>query len=190
MKSYRKTLNGDGDFITRAESTITGLTIDNIVLMNRDLSYKLKWKDAPKQLKLIEKTSPNTDVIYTELHFPFPMSNRELVTKRFFAGNKEDADLIKQLGLPEKSHRYYVILTENTERPEYPEKSKRVRAKILSYIFLEEDANDKTTLKATCFLFQDLKLGLPAKKALDDGLGHIAIGGLLADYEKTFGKGK
>jgi len=193
VKSHRKPLNGGAEFITRAESTIKGLTIDNIVLMNRDLSYKLNRKEAPKQLKLVEQINKETDVIYMELPFPFPMSNRDLVVKRFFAGNKENADLIKQLGLPEKSHRYFLMLSESTERSEYPEKSKPVRGKILNYTMLEEeDANDKTTLKVTVFTQSELKLSLPksAMKALEDGMGQLAIAGIFTEYEKCFGQKK
>ena len=158
--------------------------------MTRDLSYKLKEKDPPKQLKLVEKTSPNSDVIYTEIHNPFLTPNRELVQKRLFVGNKEDPEVVKQLGLFDWSHRYYVILVQSTERPEYPVSTERVRGvTTMAHILLEEDPNENGAVKATFLICQDLDLP-KSFKALEEGIGFFAVLGLIGSYAQAFGDGK
>ena len=184
VKGWKK--QGSAGVITKAETIVKGLTIDNIVLGTRDLSYRQKEKNAPKQLKIVEKTSPNSDVTYTELNFPFPMSNRELVQKRLFVGNKEDPELVKKLGLFDWSHRYYVMLTESCERTEFPVSKKFVRGvNTMSHTLLEEVEGG---LKVTFLVCQDLDLPKTAAKALDDHMGVIAVAALLDSYKQAFGK--
>ena len=184
VKSWKK--QGTAGTITRAETVLKGVTIDNIVLMNRDISYKLKGKNPPKQLKIVEKTSPYSDVLYTELGFPFPMSNRELVQKRLFVGNKEDPEVVKQLGLFDWSHRYYVTLVQGTDRPEYPVTKKLVRGVTpLGHTLLEEVEGG---VKVTFLICQDLDLPKSAAKQLDDNMGVVIVIGLLDSYKQAFGK--
>jgi len=153
--------------------------------MNRDLSYKLKGKTAPKQLKVVEKTSPYSDIVYTEVAFPFPMSNRELLQKRLFVGNKEDPEVVKQLGLFDFTHRYYVTMIHSTERAEYPITKKVVRGVTpVNHTLLEEvDGGIKVTF-LTC---QDLDLPKAAAKSLEDNMGVVVVLGLLDFYKQSFG---
>jgi len=173
------------------DTTLKGVEIDKIVQMTREISFKQKSENPPKQIKIVEKTSSNSDILYTEMNMPFPLANREFLQKRLFVGNKEDPELIRRLGLFDWEHRYYAILVQSTEKREYRRKSKPVRGMTkMFHMLLEEDPEDKTIVKIKFLICQNLYLNLHqvAMKAIEEDLGQTIVIGLLDTYEQFFGK--
>ena len=76
---------------------------------------------------LVEKTFKNNDVIYTELNFPFPLTNRDFLIKRLYLSNKDDADLARQLRFYTQEHKYFCSYAKEYSKADYPEKSKPIR---------------------------------------------------------------
>lgn len=154
--------------------------------MVHNTSYMVKNEPSPKQLKLVEQVSKNSDIIYVEIDLPFPLSNRDFVHKRLYLCNKEDPELVKKLGLYEKDSTYYVIMIEATQRPEYPPKNSPVRAEAkMNYWLIEEDPNDKNTTKITGVICQNIGGNVPiamqnkmvpkrAREILEKQLGNYA----------------
>jgi len=173
------------------EGVLKGVKAENIAKMSRDISYRAKDERPPKQVKIVEETSKNSDILYIELDLPFPMTNRDFVQKRLFVRNKEDPEVVKQLGLWNWDHAYNIIMIESIERAEYPVKSKPIRAETsMNYMLLEEDSNDKTSLKVTWVLSQDLKGDIP--KMIINSMGEKVpkkiFTEMIKNHEKNFGK--
>jgi len=191
MKVYKKYFEDSSDPIDRIDTVLKGVDLDNLALILKDISYRKKGKWAPKQIKVIEKKSSNSDVIYLELGLPAKLGNRELVQKRLFLGNEEDPELVRRLGLFDWKHRYYVILVESTEREEYPIKSSHVRGLTkMNYILLEEDPEDKRVVKVKFLICQNLYLDLPQETLLwiDEKVPQMVVADLLNCHAKYFGK--
>jgi len=71
------------------------------------------------------------------------MTNRGTFHTRFYAGNKVHPDeMIKEKGLLDVDHKYYVVIVESTERPDIPVK-KQIRAELMSYSLIEENLKDQ-----------------------------------------------
>jgi len=129
MKIYNKIENVKCGFMARIDAVLRGVEIDNLVLMTRDMNYRKKALHPPKTIQLIENRK-NADIIYVELDLPDSLINRDLVQKRLFVGNKEDPELVKELGLFDWDHRYFAVLIEPTQRLEYPPMYPPIRGQI------------------------------------------------------------
>ena len=191
MKTFKKTIEGDDVVTVKVEAIIRGLKAENIFKMQSDLEYKSKLNNAPKQLKLIEQTSKNSDIIYIEVDLPFPMTNRDFVLKRLYMGNKEHPELIKKFDLYEWEHRYYAIIVQSTEREDYPRKDKPVRADSkMNHWLIEEDPNDKDVVKVKLLSCQKMNGNIPnmmMNKAASS-IKRTMIEPILDSYVKLFGK--
>ncbi len=164
--------------------------MDNFVLMQRDIAYREKFATPPKQIKMIDRTSQNTDIIYLEVNLPFPMTNRDFVQKRLFVCNKEDPELARKLGLFDWSHKYYAILVQSTESADCPEKSKPIRGDTkMHHMLLEEDPNDKSVLKVKMVMSQAMKGDIPQiiMGAVAKKMPKMMMGGFMASYKNFFG---
>lgn len=173
------------------EGVLKGAKAENLVKMQRDISYRAKDERPPKAVKIIEETSKNSDIMYIEIDLPFPMTNRDFVQKRLFVQNKEDPELVKQLGLWNWDHAYNVVMIQSVERAEYPVKSKPIRAETsINFILFEENPADKTSLKVTWVLSQDLRGDIP--KMIINSMGEKVpkkiFTEMLKNHEKNFGK--
>lgn len=123
-----------------------------------DPEKRMQWDNRVKAFDLLEVLDSNIDVCYTEINFPFPMSNRDLVQVRYFVDSKNDGDLIKKYGLPEKSHRYFLQTNRNITREDCPEKSGKVRAEMIKYGWILEEIPDKPGyVSYKCVIQQDVK---------------------------------
>jgi hypothetical protein len=172
------------------EASLKNVNIDNIYRLFTDFDLMSKREPKLKKLVQVEKTSKNSDVIYAEIDLPFPMTNREFLSQRLYLSNKDDSDLIRQFGLYTKEHRYFVLLQKSTERPDYPEKSKPVRADIKLICWLvEEDPTQTNTVRIKQIMCQDMKGNLTelsnkaSPQAMQDGIGQ-----LFDNYRKLIGK--
>jgi len=191
MKIYKKLLEGEPTVTIRFEGTLKGISAENFYKMTQDTTIRIKWDPVPKQLKVIEKTSENSDVIYVEANLPFPMSNRDFVQERLYLNNVDHAELVKELGLYDKPNKYYVLLIKSTEREEFPPKDKPVRGNTkMSYWFIEEDPSDKNSAKVVVLQCQELKGMIPVMlvNKIAGGFPHKIIGAMLDNYPKLFGK--
>ena len=168
-----------------------GFKAENIYKMFSDIALRPKWDSTPKVIKLVEQISPNNDIIYQELNLPFPLTNRDFVQKRLYLDNKSNSEIIKQLGLYEREHRYFVILLESTERPEYPRKDSPVRGETkMAYYLIEEDPENSNNSKITVVMCQDLKGSIPFMviNKVATKIPHKLVGSILDNYGKLFPK--
>ena len=158
--------------------------------MFSNMETRLKYDTNSKVLKLIEQVSPNSDVIYQEVNVPFPLTNRDFVQKRFYVGNKENPEVIKELGLYDYDHKYYVMMVSSTERPEYPP-TKLVRAETkFAYWMFEENPKDSSVVVLKLAMCQDIKGNIPqivVNKTVSKVPQKMA-NSIIDNYPKLFGK--
>ncbi len=189
MKAFTKKETGETQYTIRIEAEVKGFNAEKIVLMMRDVEYRKQTLNPPKEMKIIEHNSKNSDVAYFEIDLPFPLTNREFVQKRLFMGNKEDPENIRKLGLYDLNHEYHAVIIQSIEREEYPIKSKPIRGETkMYYLLLEEDVNDKSVLKMRLVLCQDLKGDIP-KMILNSMITKMStkfVGDILKSYTKIF----
>ena len=193
VQVYNKKGEKDEGNIMRIDLTITDITAEQLFILYSDNETRLKMDHAPKVLKTVEQLTKCSDITYSELHLPFPMSNREFLHKRLFVGNKESPDVIKEFGLYDWDHKYYVLIEESIERPDIPVKSSPVRAETkFSYNLIQEDPNDSGVVKIRTVSCTKMNGYIPT--ALFSSMGsQIAahmIDGLKDGSKKIFGGGK
>jgi hypothetical protein len=141
-------LEGDTAITTFTEGTFTNVAPEKWFQMMSDIPTILKGDTPIKEIKCVEKISNNSDITYFEVNFPAPMTNHDFLQKRLFLGNKEDATLVKELGLYDWNHRYYVILNQSIERDDVPHKKDVVRAKAkMNHWLIEEDPQSSNKMK-------------------------------------------
>ncbi|XP_068834093.1 phosphatidylcholine transfer protein-like [Capricornis sumatraensis] len=75
-----------------------------------DLAYRKKW-DQYVKVKLYGKECNGETVVYWQVNYPFPMSNRDYV----FVWQRLELDF--------EGQKVHVILAQSTSDPEFPEKS-------------------------------------------------------------------
>jgi len=191
MKIYNKTENLKCGFTTRVDAVLRGVKAKNLVLMTRDITYRKKAKHPPKKIKLIENNK-NTDIIYVELDLPHPLINRDLVQKRLFVGNKEDPELVKELGLFDWDHEYHVTLIEPTQRLDYPPVEPPIRGQNIHYMLLEEDPNDESVLKVRLVMSTDLSGDVPSvfMNLIRQNAPYQLMRSIMTSYSQFFGKSK
>ena len=186
VKAYKKAETSSG-LTLRIEASLKGVKAENFVLMVRDASYREKMEGPIKKFKLVEQTSRNTDVTYHELSLPFPMTNRDFVQKRLFVSNKQDPELVAKLGLFNWDHAYHAVLIQSTERSEHPAKSSPIRGQTnMHYTLMQEDPNDKSVLKMTIVICQELNGNIP--QVIMSGAGEKMATGMLTDLLKSYKK--
>jgi len=191
MKVFKKLMEGESVVTVRCECYFKGLKAGNLFKMLQDIPTRLTWDPLPKILTLIEKPNANSDVIYQEVPLPFPMSDRDFVQERFYLDSKKDAGLVKELGLFNFTHQYYILMVKSVERSEYPAKDKPVRGETkMTYWLLQEDPNDKDSMRLFVLMCQDLKGMIPTMlvNKLAGSAPHKVIGAVLDNYPKIFGK--
>jgi len=177
----------------RIEATITGLTAEQLFRLYSDLEIRPKMEHPPKVLKLVEQPTKYSDVVYSEIHLPFPMTNREFLHKRFYLGNKEYPEVVKELGLYDWDHKYYVIIAESIERPDYPITSKLVRAESkFSYTLIEEDPNDSEVVRMKSISCTKMNGNIPSSMLASMGMKMAGkmLDSLKESSKKIFGEGK
>ena len=191
MKIYKKQFPGESGYTMRIDATLHNIDIDKVTLMNRDIYYRQNGAKPPKEIRVVEETSKYSDVVYTEMNFPFPMSNREFLQKRLFVSNKADPEIVKHLGLWDWGHRYNVIVIQSTEKEDFPVKEKPVRAETkMNYTLLEEDPSDRNVVRMKVVIDQDLKGDIPkfVVNSFADKMPKIIMNSFLNSYTKFFGK--
>ncbi|XP_048222474.1 phosphatidylcholine transfer protein isoform X3 [Perognathus longimembris pacificus] len=80
-----------------------------------DLDYRRKWDQYVKEL--YENECDGQTVVYWEVKYPFPMSNRDYVYVR----QRRDMEV--------EGRKVYVVLAQCTSMPQFPEKSGVIRVK-------------------------------------------------------------
>ncbi|XP_055436136.1 phosphatidylcholine transfer protein-like [Bubalus kerabau] len=80
-----------------------------------DLAYRKQWDQYVKELYAKERSGET--VVYWQVIYPFPMSNRDYVYVR------------QRRGLSFEGRKVHVILAESTYDPQFPEKSGVIRVK-------------------------------------------------------------
>ncbi|XP_060059763.1 phosphatidylcholine transfer protein isoform X5 [Erinaceus europaeus] len=80
-----------------------------------DLNYRKQWDSYVKEL--YEEECDGKNVVYWEVNYPFPMSNRDYV---YIRDCRE---------LDWEGQKVYVVLAKSVEVPQFPEKSGVVRVK-------------------------------------------------------------
>lgn len=115
--------------------------------MNSSIDDRKTWDKFCKEIRLIERISDNSDIIYYQWTSPaFFIKNRDYVIERYWFNNKDDADLVKKYKLPFKENNYWVIFNQSIEHASCPPIPKIVRAKLVfSLYFIEEDPLNPNT---------------------------------------------
>nr|XP_020035103.1 phosphatidylcholine transfer protein isoform X3 [Castor canadensis] len=80
-----------------------------------DLDYRKQWDQYVKEL--YEKECSGETVVYWEVKYPFPMSNRDYVYVR----QRQDLDV--------EGRKIHVVLAQSISMPQFPEKSGVIRVK-------------------------------------------------------------
>ncbi|XP_042529737.1 phosphatidylcholine transfer protein isoform X1 [Dipodomys spectabilis] len=80
-----------------------------------DLDYRKEWDQYVKEL--YEKECDGKTVVYWEVKYPFPMSNRDYVFVR------------QQREMEVEGRKIHVVLAQSTSVPQFPEKSGVIRVK-------------------------------------------------------------
>ncbi|KAJ1071845.1 hypothetical protein K5549_002137 [Capra hircus] len=80
-----------------------------------DLAYRKQWDQYVKEL--YEKECNGETVVYWQVKYPFPMSNRDYVYVR----QRRELDF--------EGRKVHVILAQSTSEPQFPEKSGVIRVK-------------------------------------------------------------
>nr|XP_005911081.1 PREDICTED: phosphatidylcholine transfer protein [Bos mutus] len=80
-----------------------------------DLAYRKQWDQYVKEL--YEKECSGETVVYWQVKYPFPMSNRDYVYVR----QRQELDF--------EGQKVHVILAQSTSEPQFPEKSGVIRVK-------------------------------------------------------------
>ncbi|XDA80230.1 hypothetical protein R6Z07F_010203 [Ovis aries] len=80
-----------------------------------DLAYRKQWDQYVKEL--YEKERNGETVVYWQVKYPFPMSNRDYVYVR----QRRELDF--------EGRKVHVILAQSTSEPQFPEKSGVIRVK-------------------------------------------------------------
>jgi len=189
MKIYSKEENSKTGFTTRVDAVMKGVKAKNVMLMIRDINYRKKAERPPKKIKILEKVK-NTDVIYVELDLPDPLTNRDLLQKRLFVGNKDDPELVKKLDLFDWDHEYHAIIVESIERADYPPMTKPIRAEMkMHHMLLEEVPDDPTLLKIRVVSNMELNGEIPDSmmKAIRENAPIRMMTSILDNYLKFFG---
>jgi len=171
------------------EGTIKGVKPANFFRMLHDPECMKKAKPAPKEFKVVEKINDNADVVYIHMPLPFPMSDRDFVYQRLYLNNKDHAKLVKQLGLYDKKHKYYVVMVKSVERDDCPLYDKLVRAEIkMNYWLIEEIPGEKDAFKFKTKVCQALNGKVPLFVVNDLGpkMSHKMMGEMLDNYKRIF----
>jgi len=179
----------DSEVQMHIQACLSGVKAKNVFEILKDPSYREKIGRPPKIFEIVEQTSPNSDVLYLEIDLPSPLMNRDFVQKRLYYGNRENPELVDLLNLYKVDHRYYIIIIESTERPEYPEKDKPVRGEtVINYTLIEEDPNDKDLTHVKILFHQRLNGNVP-KGVLGKAVSQMPckmMGALLECHKKFF----
>jgi len=144
LKIFKKKTEGETVITLSIEGTIKGVNAEKFFRMLNDTECAKKAKPAPKEFKILEKINDNVDFVYIHMPLPFPMSDRDWVQQRLYLNNKDHAKLVKQLGLYDKKHKYYVLAVKSVERDDCPLVDKLIRAEIkMNYWLIEEIPGEK-----------------------------------------------
>jgi len=189
VKVYRKPASDDSEIQMNIKAVLSGVKACNIFKILKEPEFREKIGRPPKIFEIVEQTSDNSDVIYLEIDLPSPLINRDFVQKRLYLGNKEDPELIELLNLYKSEHSYYLIVTESTERPEYPEKDKPVRGDtLINYTLIEEDPKEEGLVNINLVFHQKLNGNVP-KGVLGKAASQMPckmMGALLECHKKFF----
>ncbi|XP_007121215.1 phosphatidylcholine transfer protein isoform X2 [Physeter macrocephalus] len=90
-------------------------SLDLLADVYMDLDYRKQWDQYVKEL--YEKECNGEVVVYWQVKYPFPMSNRDYVYVR------------QRRELDHEGQKIHVILAQSTSMPQFPEKSGVIRVK-------------------------------------------------------------
>ncbi len=145
------------------------------------------WDKRIMEFEVLDMPTSNSDIIYTTIEFPMPLSNRDLLQVRHFVDNKKDEDLIKKYGLPEKSHHYFFQVNKSCTRKDCPDKKGFVRADMQKAGWIAEEIPDKPGyISYKSLMQQDIKGSAPTFLVTKFAKGVCLKGmtGFLEGYKK------
>jgi len=145
FKSWRKLKKGTELYKYRSLGVIPKCPPQKYFDFYRDLKHWKTWDTNVETLNIIESTSPNSEVIYWSVEFPFPLTNRDYVYSRFF--KKYDDD-------------FFMVFSKACTHPKQPPTS---RVRVVDYsciVAIGKTENGDTKL----FLdsYDDPQLSIPA----------------------------
>lgn len=135
---------------------IPNTSIDKFVNISTNMELRPKWDDKLKEAKLITKISETSDIYHLKISMPFPIKNRDAVQKRVILCNKTHPELIKKYGLPEKEHKYYIIINEPIGLVETQPTSDYERSYLFAFYMIEEIPSNPSDFKVTMIGHSDL----------------------------------
>jgi len=190
LKVWKKKAEGETVITMSMEGIIQGLKLENFVRMLYDTELAKKAKPAPKEFRIVETINKNLDYVYIHMPLPFPMSDRDYVQQRLLLNNKDDAELVKQLGLYDKEHKYYVFMVKSVERSDCPEINKLIRAEIkFNYWIFEEVPGEENSFTFKTRVCQALNGSVPLLFINDIGpkMAPKMMGDMLDNYKRIYG---
>ena len=158
--------------------------------MMNDIECLKKTKPTPKEIRIIETVSKNVDYMYYHTPMPFPMSDRDFVQKRVYLNNKDDPELVKQLGLYNQEQKYYVMMAKSVERSDCPVKGKLIRGEVkMDYWLIEEVPGEKDSFIFKSKTCQALNGSIPLFILNDMGpkMAPEMMREMLNTYKEIFG---
>lgn len=108
MKIYKKKIEGDPINYIRFDSCYPDLDVHKFVVMMSNLDVRTKWDERSKKMNLIGRVS-NSEIVHTLMDLPFPLTNREQVTRRFIFSNKIHPEFFKKYNLPTDVPAYLIV---------------------------------------------------------------------------------
>lgn len=187
---YRKPVGDDMMINSIIEGNYIGVIPANYFEMMTNTEIMSKGDTPLKQLKIVEKPSDISDIIYIEAELPPPMKSCELLMKRTYFSMKEHPEFAKELGLHGLKHNYYIVYQHSIDLPEYPLTGNRVETKATCWLIEENLQENVMKFKAVT----SQKIPGITSAAMADKLGPqnaaSIFGRMLGNYFKQFGKDK
>jgi hypothetical protein len=141
MILHSRKFDNDPVIYTRTEMVFSGLDLDKWICMMADMEIRKSWDETIKDGKIIVDLVDQGDICYMQMKMPFPLSDREVLQKRFLICNKSHPKLVEKFGFPQKDNKYYMIFMEPIKLKEYPLNDDHVRAEMIMMMIVEEMAD-------------------------------------------------
>ncbi len=191
LKIFKKKMEGDTIITMSFEGRVKGLNAENFYRMLWDQECVEKAEPKPKTFKTVQKITDNIDIMYIEVALPFPMSDRDFVQKRLHLNSKVDKKIVKELGLYDWNHNFYIIMIKSAEHPDYPIQKKPIRADVkMNYWLIEEDPKEEGVMIFKTKVCQDIGGSVPLFFMNDVApkMAHKNLETMIDNYYRIFGK--
>lgn len=143
---YTKKDDNDPIQYVRFDSYLPNVTNDKLAIMMNNVNIRAAWDDKAKNDINHGKVGSNSEIIQQFLPFPFPLTNRDYVNRRYIFSNKEHPDFFKKYDLPREAPAYLIVY-QPVDLTDLPAKKSPVRARVIMNVLSYSDPkNPKNTI--------------------------------------------